>query len=101
MKETHNPDEEAIFDAPPTTEAKVTCGDRLLATGQAYISRDRTAGTFLPTDGKGPEIPRDGASLTLWGNDDAIPMVNVRQSAKGGMMFRFTLPQDQMALRAK
>jgi hypothetical protein len=76
----------------PTAEAKVTVGGKLLCTGEAWIDADRSGGWFLPTDNGKAEIPPEGARLTMWGTDDAVPMLYViRRIANGRRAYRFAL----------
>ena len=80
-------------DAPPTSEAKVTLGSRLLATGVVSLASDHSGACFTPTDGESHEdIPRNGASLTLWGSEAAVSIVDVVPCEVDGKRgFRFTL----------
>jgi hypothetical protein len=78
--------------APPTSEAKVTLGSRLLATGIVSLCLDHSGACFTPTDGAFHEdFPRNGASLTLWGSDSAVAIVDVVPcEVEGRPAFRFT-----------
>jgi hypothetical protein len=79
-------------DGKPMSEAKVTVGGRLLHTGEAFITADRSGGWFAPTDDSAGEIPRNGATLTMWGNHDPIPMLNVvRSDSDDGVKYRFAM----------
>jgi hypothetical protein len=50
----------------------------------------------MPTHKGDLKIPREGASLIMWGTDDSIPIVNVmRRTADGAQVYRFTLKPPQ------
>jgi hypothetical protein len=80
-----------LEEMPPTTEAKVLVGEKLLATGEAFIEEDRSGGWFLPTDDSESEIPFEGASMIMWGTDDALPLRKVFRDRTHGRAFHFTL----------